>query len=138
MSFYKLPHRPIRQAAPFALGNEFGAFLARRPRSHGKSAGEDRLSSREEIGAPVHLADWSRAAEIAMVSPTRHDAGRHRAASDLSCGHKGVRRSQRQRRWWNKGDEGFDGEEPAPPRLAETTVRASGNGDRGRGSKRAG
>jgi hypothetical protein len=75
MSFYKLPHRPIRQAAPFALGNEFGAFLARRPRSHGKSAGEDRLSSREEIGAPVHLADWSCAAEIAMVSPTRHDAG---------------------------------------------------------------
>jgi hypothetical protein len=75
MSFYELPHSPVCQVAPFTPVNEFSTFSARRPRSHGKSAREDRLSSREEIGAPVNLADRRCAAEITVVSATRHDAG---------------------------------------------------------------
>jgi hypothetical protein len=75
MSFCEFPQRPLRQVAPFTLVGEVSAFPARCPRSYGKSACEDRLSFRHEIRTPVHLADRRCAAEIAVVSATRHDAG---------------------------------------------------------------
>jgi hypothetical protein len=82
MPFYKLPQRPIGQVAPFPVIDEFSAFSAGRPRSHGKSAHEDWISFGGKIGAPVHLEDWGCATEVAVIPATWHDAWpeRHKPA----------------------------------------------------------
>jgi hypothetical protein len=75
MASYKLPYCPLRQSAPFALLNKFGASPARRPRTHRCSAGEDRRFLRAKVGASVQLKYRRSATEIAMVTAARHDAG---------------------------------------------------------------
>src|ERR1700685_3609230 len=74
MASYELPPCPLREIAPFALVNKFGASSARGPRPHGSSAGKDKLSSRAKISAPVQFEHGRGAAEVAMVATTGHDA----------------------------------------------------------------